>query len=180
MRTKFLASRTGPLALSVARFVAVAGVALVAGTALGADAAVTPAVAPAKPVPATQPVPVTTPTPTAAPVPAAAPAATIPVITEQQLLARQAKHDPSLVVLDVRTPKEYAEGHVPGAVNISHDQVASRLAEIPRDKDVVLYCHSGRRAGMAADVLKSNGYSRLYHLEGDMMGWVAQKQPLEK
>ena len=177
MLVKFSCSRTRPSSLPLARSLAVAGLALMAATALGADPAATTAVPPAKPVPATQPIPVVAPTPPTAPV---APAATIPVITEQQLLARQASHDPSLVVLDVRTPKEYADGHVPGAVNISHDQVASRLAEIPRDKDVVLYCHSGRRAGMAADILKSNGYTRLYHLEGDMIAWVDRKQPLEK
>ena len=48
-----------------------------------------------------------------------------------------------LFVLDVRTPEEFAAGHVPGAVNVPHDQLASRLAEVPKDKDVVLYCQSG-------------------------------------
>ena len=86
--------------------------------------------------------------------PAAAPAAasaSLPLISPQALLERQAKGDPSLFVLDVRTPKEFAAGHVPGAVNVPYDQVASHLAEIPKDKDVVLYCQSGRRAGLAAD-----------------------------
>lgn len=108
----------------------------------------------------------------------AAPAAT--PLSEDALLARQAKHDASLFVLDVRTPEEFAAGHVPGAVNIPHDQVAARLADVPKNKDVVLYCRSGRRAGIAADTLAAAGYKRLFHLEGDMLAWTAQGRPVEK
>lgn len=83
-------------------------------------------------------------------------------------------------VLDVRTAEEYVAGHVPGAVNIPHDQLATRLAEVPKDQDVVLYCRSGRRAVLAGEVLAGNGYVRLEHLEGDILGWVAKGQPVEK
>ena len=82
-------------------------------------------------------------------------------------------------VLDVRAPEEFVTGHVPGAVNIPYDQVAARLAEVPKDKEVVLYCRSGRRAGMAAEVLAANGYSRLVHLEGDMPAWIEKGRPVE-
>jgi rhodanese-related sulfurtransferase len=114
--------------------------------------------------------------------PAAATAAKTPVPTMSQeaLLQHQKLHAEHLYVLDVRTPEEFAAGHVPGAVNISHEQLAARLAEVPRDKDVVLYCRSGKRAGMAADVLYANGYTRLSHLEGDMQAWVANGRPLAK
>ena len=117
------------------------------------------------------------PQPAAATVPQAAKA--VP-LTQEQLLEQQAKHADRLFVLDVRTPAEFAEGHVPGAVNIPHDQVAARIGEVPRDKDVVLYCKSGRRAGLAADVLTANGYTRLKHLEGDMTAWAANGRPVEK
>lgn len=114
--------------------------------------------------------------------PASAPAAastSLPLISPQALLERQAKKDQSLFVLDVRTPKEYAAGHVPGAVNVPYDQVGSHLAEIPRDKDVVLYCQSGRRAGLAAAVLEANGYTKLEHLQGDIQAWLKDGRPLE-
>lgn len=111
--------------------------------------------------------------------PAAAPAAAVPLVSQDDLLARQAKHDPALFVLDVRTPEEFAQGHVPGAVNIPHDQVAARLADIPKDKDVVLYCRSGRRAGVAAEALRSSGYSRLLHLDGDMIAWTEKARPVQ-
>jgi phage shock protein E len=111
--------------------------------------------------------------------PAAAAAAVAPM-SQEALLEHQSRHPDHLLVLDVRTPQEYAEGHVPGAVNVPYDQLASRLAEIPKDKDVVLYCKSGRRAGIAADVLAANGYTRLSHLEGDMPAWIEKGHPVEK
>ena len=101
-------------------------------------------------------------------------------MSQEALLEQQAKHPKQLFVLDVRTPQEYADGHVPGAVNVPYDQLASRLAEVPKDKDVVLYCKSGRRAGIAADMLAANGYTRLSHLEGDMNAWVEKGRPIAK
>lgn len=117
--------------------------------------------------------------PAVAPAQSAAPASAVPLVGQDALLERQARHDASLFLLDVRTPEEYAQGHVPGAVNIPHDQVASRLADIPKDKDVVLYCRSGRRAGLAAEVLGAHGYTRLLHLDGDMNAWVEKARPVE-
>ena len=102
-----------------------------------------------------------------------------PPVTPQQVHELQVKKDPSLLVIDVRSAEEYAAGHVPGAVNIPHDQVASRLAEIPKDKDVVLYCRSGRRSGLAAETLEANGYKDLQLLQGDMPGWEKAGLPVE-
>ena len=102
-----------------------------------------------------------------------------PLVTPQQVHELQVKKDPSLLVIDVRSAEEYAAGHVPGAVNIPHDQVASRLAEIPKDKEVVLYCRSGRRSGLAAETLEANGYKNLQLLQGDMPGWEKAGLPVE-
>jgi phage shock protein E len=100
-------------------------------------------------------------------------------VTQDELLDRQQSATAAPYVLDVRTPEEYVAGHVPGAVNIPHDKLASRLAEVPKDRDVVLYCRSGRRAGLAAEVLAASGYSRLEHLTGDMLAWTGQGRPVE-
>lgn len=104
-----------------------------------------------------------------------------PGIGGDALLARMAGGDEALVVLDVRTPKEFAEGHVPGAINISHDELEARLLELEadRDRDVVVYCRSGKRAGLALDMLEKAGFKRLYHLEGDYLGWAAASRPVE-
>jgi len=100
-------------------------------------------------------------------------------ISQDTLLERQQMGDEAAFVLDVRSPEEYASGHVPGAVNIPYDQIASRIAEVPKDQDVVLYCKSGRRAGIAAEVLAGQGYTRLQHLEGDIVAWVDKGRPIE-
>lgn len=107
-------------------------------------------------------------------------AKSVPRVSQDELLERQARKDPQLFVLDVRTPQEFAAGHVPGAVNVPYDQVGARLAEIPRDKDVVIYCRTGRRTGLAAEVLGANGYERLSHLDGDMTAWLERNRPVKK
>jgi phage shock protein E len=105
-----------------------------------------------------------------------------PIISQQELLTRLEKKDPDLVVLDVRTAAEYAAGHVPGARNVSHDQLAAKLGELSslKDKQVVLYCRSGRRTALAEQTLREAGFTRLLHLQGDYLAWEAGSQPVER
>lgn len=105
--------------------------------------------------------------------------ASLPVVTQDEFLATLKADAQALFVLDVRTPDEYAAGYVPGAVNIPHDQLASRLSEVPKDREVVVYCRSGRRSEIAGQVLAEHGYTKLEHLQGDMMGWQEAKRPVE-
>nr|WP_314227691.1 rhodanese-like domain-containing protein [uncultured Kingella sp.] len=67
------------------------------------------------------------------------------------------------VWIDVRTPEEFNEGHLQGAVNVPHDQIASQIARISPDKKapVNLYCRSGRRAEAALQELKKMGYTNV-------------------
>jgi phage shock protein E len=79
--------------------------------------------------------------------------------------------DAGAVVVDVRTPAEFAAGHVPGARNIPVDQVAKRAAELgPPSTPIVLYCKSGRRSGAAIETLSKLGYSLLWNA-GGYDGW---------
>lgn len=105
-----------------------------------------------------------------------------PTVTAAALLSRIDAADATLLVLDVRTPEEFAQGHLPGATNIAYDQVQSRLGELAgaRDKDVVLYCRSGRRAAFAAETLARAGFTRLAQLEGDYPAWSAASLPTER
>lgn len=69
-------------------------------------------------------------------------------------------------VVDVRTPEEFAAGHVPGAINIPYDELPRRAAEIgPPSTTVVLYCRSGRRSGIAVEALKKAGFKDLYDFQ---------------
>lgn len=86
--------------------------------------------------------------------------------------------DADHVLIDVRTPEEFASGHIPGAVNISVDQLAQRLSEIPQDKPVVLYCRSGNRSNQAAQILERAGYTQIYDL-GGIITWVQQGYPIQ-
>ena len=69
-------------------------------------------------------------------------------------------------VVDVRTPSEFSGGHVPGALNIPHGEVAGRHAEIgPPSTPVLLYCASGRRTKVAEQALRERGFSIIYDMQ---------------
>lgn len=72
------------------------------------------------------------------------------------------------LVVDVRTPEEFNEGHFPGAINIPHEQVIQGLRDrnIQPDRTVILYCRSGNRSGTAAAMLLTEGYSRVRNVGG--------------
>jgi len=105
-------------------------------------------------------------------------------ITQQQLLANDKAGTPQLI-LDVRSAEEFAEGHVPNAINIDHQQVAAKLIQIKAMSNqqqipIIVYCRSGHRAGLALNTLDENGFTNIIHLEGDMNGWHQAKLPIEK
>jgi phage shock protein E len=83
-------------------------------------------------------------------------------------------------VLDVRTREEFADGHVPHAVNIPLQELGAGLDKVPKDRDIVVYCHSGARATRGAALLREKGYTRVSEMTGSLMAWEAAKLPLEK
>jgi len=103
------------------------------------------------------------------------------IITAEQL-AEQIRLSRAPLILDVRSEKEYAEGHIPGALNIPHDQLPNRLSEIDAAKteEIVVHCRSGHRAGIAEKVLIEAGYSNVRDLDGHMNGWQDAGYPIEK
>ena len=90
------------------------------------------------------------------------------------------KTQPELQILDVRTESEFKEGYIAGAINIDHKNIEAIRATIAKDKPIILYCRSGRRAGIVADALLASGYKQVYHLDGDMKGWLAAEKPVVK
>lgn len=101
-------------------------------------------------------------------------------ISQRDLLSRLDAGE-TLLVLDVRTHDEYTESHVPGALNMDYQHLAGRLSELKgyRNKPVVVYCESGRRAAIAEKILSDAGFQKLLHLEGDMSAWRYANLPIE-
>lgn len=85
------------------------------------------------------------------------------LLTTLALLASTTLALAKTVVIDVRTPAEYAQGHVEGSINIDHTEIASRIGETRMTKDdtIILYCRSGRRSGLAQDTLQKMGFAHV-------------------
>lgn len=90
--------------------------------------------------------------------------------------------DTNVVVLDVRTASEFAEGHIERAVNIDYykdDFVEKAKAALPTDKKIAIYCRSGRRSAGAASKLAAEGYV-LVNLKGGIIDWQKAGMPVVK
>ena len=72
------------------------------------------------------------------------------------------------IILDVRTQEEYDEGHIPGATQISHEEIAEKAEDVLTDKDqlILIYCRSGRRSKIAAEALVDLGYTNIKEFGG--------------
>jgi rhodanese-related sulfurtransferase len=99
----------------------------------------------------------------------------VPEITVAAPPAWQQKHQP--FILDGREPVEYQAGHLPGAVLLPPADLAVRLAEIPRERKVLVVCAAGARARRAAGFLFGCGFPQVTSLAGDTNGWRAAGLP---
>lgn len=86
----------------------------------------------------------------------------------------------NVVVVDVREPKEYAEGHIPGAINIPVRELAKNLDKLPADKPVVVSCASGLRCTLATPALHLLGYTNVRTFPPSFNGWQAAGEPIEQ
>jgi rhodanese-related sulfurtransferase len=101
-------------------------------------------------------------------------------LTARELAAR-VRAGSAPAVLDVRSRREFASGHVPGAVHIPFWTLAARLSDVPAGKTdpIVVYCGHGPRAVMAAAVLRAAGFARVALLSGHWSGWTREGLPQE-
>lgn len=88
--------------------------------------------------------------------------------------------DPGVTVVDVRTPEEFADGHLENALLIDFydDAFADQLAELDPDGTYLLYCRSGNRSGQAAEMMAELGFDQVYDVDGGVIEWQRQGQPL--
>jgi rhodanese-related sulfurtransferase len=92
------------------------------------------------------------------------------------LLAKNRK----VFLLDVRTPDEFRQARLKGAVLIPINEFERRFAEVPRDRPVLVYCAVGSRSSSAAGFLVSRGYADVYHMTDGIMGWYRNGYPIER
>ncbi len=83
-----------------------------------------------------------------------------------------------VLVVDVRTPMEFAQGHVPGARNYPLEAIDAWWHQLPKDKPVYLYCRSGNRSRQAAEYLKGKGFTHLYNVQGGVLAIERMGYPL--
>lgn len=87
---------------------------------------------------------------------------------------------PGTRIIDVRTPEEFAEGHIDGAVNIPVESPTflDAVAELDPDATYAVYCRSGNRSQGAVDAMASAGITGIYELESGTVGWTGEGLPL--
>ncbi len=97
-----------------------------------------------------------------------------------EVLYEQRKSGPAPLVVDVRTPEEFRLGHIPGAVNIPHTELGSRIGEVQKSQAVVLYCMLGPRARLGEKTLLDAGLEDVLHLDGGLHAWQQAGYRVEK
>ena len=82
---------------------------------------------------------------------------------------------PGVIVLDVRTPEEFASGHIANAVNINlaDPAFATEVAKLDKNATVAVYCRSGNRSGVATDQMADLGFVDMYDMQGGILDWEA-------
>jgi rhodanese-related sulfurtransferase len=87
---------------------------------------------------------------------------------------------PDFVVLDLRTPKEYAGGHIAGAVLLDYRSPGFQkgMRQLDTSKRYLIYCRTGNRSGQALKIFREMGFESIYHLKDGIVDWVRRKLPL--
>ena len=97
-------------------------------------------------------------------------------VTADELYAQLGR--PGVIIVDVRTPAEFAGGHIAGAVNRPLQTIESWYKELPKDKPVYLYCRSGNRSQQAAEFLREKGFRNIYNEQGGILAWIQRNYPV--
>lgn len=84
------------------------------------------------------------------------------------------------LIIDVRTPKEYAQGHIKNALSMDflNNDFVEKIKTLPKERNIYLYCRSGRRSAEAAKLFEQNGFQHVYNLEGGIIDWEKEGLPI--
>lgn len=86
----------------------------------------------------------------------------------------------SIVIVDVRTREEYDSGHIEGAVLIPVSELEDRLNELSKEDELLIYCRTGNRSTNSVNILKANGYTKIFHLKDGITAWIQAGYPTVK
>ena len=97
-------------------------------------------------------------------------------------LSQILEKDKKIVILDVRTPQEYAAGHLKGAQNIDiyQDNFYNRINKLDKKATYLVYCRTSNRSTAAVGYMQQNGFKNLYQMMDGFPGWANNKLPFEK
>ncbi|CAM2065550.1 Rhodanese-like domain-containing protein [Sulfidibacter corallicola] len=106
----------------------------------------------------------------------------VDVATFDQAIKKEMAVEGQAVLLDVRTPEEFKQGHIAGAelMNFHDPKFQARLGKLAKDKTYLVYCRSGGRSGKTAKMMKELGFVRVYDLAGGMIDWNKKSMPVKK
>ena len=101
---------------------------------------------------------------------------------EAAALIQENKANPNFVILDVRTPKEFQEGHIEGAINLDYysETFLDDLDHLDKTKIYLIYCRTGSRSGKVFKFMKDLKFQNVYHIEGGITRWQAEGLPTTK
>lgn len=104
------------------------------------------------------------------------------IVNIDALKFKQISDSANGIILDVRTPGEVAQGFIPGSSSIDFydEQFSEKINLMQKDKTIFVYCRSGGRSSQAAEILKSNGFNKIYNLKGGITSWEENNLPIEK
>ena len=88
------------------------------------------------------------------------------------------QNEPEMVILDVRTPSEYEDAHIEGAINIPVEEIVDRLNELSANDVILVYCRTGNRSGTAVGIMEENGFSKIYHMHEGISTWISEGLPV--
>ena len=97
-------------------------------------------------------------------------------------LIQENEHNPDFIILDVRTPEEFAEGYIENAINLDYysETFRDELNELDRSKTYLVYCRSGKRSQKALEIMAELNFRKTYNMSGGIIQWETEGLPLIK
>ena len=101
---------------------------------------------------------------------------------EAYTLIQQNQLDPTFIIIDVRTPEEFAEGYIEGAINIDFqsENFRGQIDKLNRDNKYLIYCRSGNRSRGALEIMVEMDFKEVYHLSAGIVKWVDEGYPIAR